>query len=58
MKQEPTIIILRSDLGEIKITVPFGTDADGWVDVFKVIMKWLGFGDKTIDNLFFDETKV
>jgi len=37
---------------KLQLELPQDTDINGWVNTFKVILKWLTFADNTIEEMF------
>ena len=49
------IIVQRSEDEKIELTLNWDSNIEDWEYTFKTILKWLGFGDETINGMFYEE---
>ena len=46
------ITVIDCDNRRLSLTVSWDANIDGWVEAFKVILKWITFADETIEEAF------
>jgi len=50
--EDHKITVIDCDNRRLSLTVSRDANIDGWVEAFKVILKWITFADETIEEAF------